>query len=210
VWQSADPILGSYLPDMPKIEDRLSKKRSESVTTYSMLNVERYFPLLATWKPENELRGGGGVYRSTNLALYTYVNDNPVLLVDPTGLAWIFSQSSGQWSHRDNQTGATTPVGQGYSGAGEGRNNPAMQNVPDVGPTPQGTYDIGPGHPSDTTGPNTMNLTPSPGTNTFGRDLFRIHGNNAENDASTGCPIAPPNVRQQINNSTDRVLQVVP
>lgn len=85
-----------------------------------------------------------------------------------------------------------------------------MQNVPNVGPTPQGTYTIGPGHYSPHTGPNTMNLTPAPGTDTFGRDLFRIHGNNAKNDASHGCAIAPPNVRTQINNSVDRILQVVP
>ena len=130
-------------------------------------------------------------------------------LIDPFGLHWQFLQSTGQWSYVNDQTGAVTPVGQGYSGTGEGRNNPAMQDIRDVGPTPQGGYNIGPGHYSDTTGPNTMNLTPLPGNNTL-RDLLRIHGNDAANDASTGCPIAPPNVRQQINNSTDRVLQVVP
>lgn len=142
--------------------------------------------------------------------IYTYVGGNPLSRVDPLGLDWQFSQGSGQWTHIDNQTGAQTNVGTGYSGTGEGRNNSAMQNVPNVGPTPQGTYDIGPAYNNPNTGPSTMNLTPQPGTNTFGRDLFRIHGNNAANDASHGCPIAPPDVRNQINDSPDRVLHVVP
>lgn len=141
---------------------------------------------------------------------FAYVEGNPLSRVDPWGLDWNFSQSTGQYSHTDNATGTTANVGTGYSGTGDGRNNPAMQNVPNVGPIPQGTYDIGSGHASPTTGPNTMNLTPQTDTNTYGRDLFRIHGNNATNDASHGCPIAGPNIRNQINNSNDRVLNVVP
>jgi hypothetical protein len=54
-----------------------------------------------------------------------------------------------------------------------------------------------------------MNLTPQPDTDTFGRNLFRIHGNNAANDASHGCAIAGPDIRNQINNSSDHILQVV-
>ena len=142
--------------------------------------------------------------------IYGYVGGNPISRIDPWGLDWNFSQSTGQYSHTDNATGTTTNVGAGYSGTGAGRNNSAMQNVPFVGPTPQGTYDIGPAYRNPNTGPMTMNLTPQPGTNTFGRNLFRIHGNNAANDASQGCPIAPPNVRNQINNSQDRVLHVIP
>ena len=145
-----------------------------------------------------------------SFSTYAYVGGNPISRIDPWGLEWQFSQTTGQWSHVDDQTGAVTPVGQGYSGTGEGRNNLAMQDVPNVGPTPQGTYDIGPGHYSPNTGPNTMNLTPRPETDTFGRYLFRIHGDNAGHDASHGCAIAPPNVRRQINNSNDHVLRVVP
>jgi len=147
---------------------------------------------------------------AAGLNFYSYVQNDPVNFVDPFGLRWQFSQSTGQWSHVNDQTGASTPAGQGYSGTGAGRNNPNMQDVPNVGPTPQGTYDIGPGHYSPNTGPNTMNLTPQPGTDTFGRDLFRIHGNNDRNDASEGCAIAPPDVRRQINNSDDRILEVIP
>jgi hypothetical protein len=85
-----------------------------------------------------------------------------------------------------------------------------MKGIPNVGPIPRGIYDIGSGHPSPNTGPNTMNLTPQAGTDTLGRDLFRIHGNNATNNASHGCVVAGPNIRNQINNSSDHVLRVVP
>lgn len=140
---------------------------------------------------------------------YAYVGGNPISRIDPLGLDWEFSQSTGKITHV-NSNGDSTNVGTGYAGHGDGRNNPAMQDVPNVGPIPQGTYNIGPGHYSPNTGPNTMNLTPDPGTDTFGRDLFRIHGNNSTNDASHGCVIANPNIRNQINNSSDRVLRVVP
>jgi RHS repeat-associated protein len=169
-----------------------------------LAHFRAYSPATGRWISRDPIGEAGGIN------LYAYVGGNPISRIDPFELDWQFSQSTGQWSHVDNQTGAVAPVGQGYSGTGEGRNNPAMQDVPNVGPTPQGTYDIGPGHYSPNTGPNTMNLTPRPGTDTFGRDLFRIHGDNASHDASHGCAIAPPNVRRQINNSNDRVLRVVP
>lgn len=100
----------------------------------------------------------------------------------------------------------------GYSGAGhslaEGRNNPDMQNAPDQGPIPVGNYCIGMPHYSANTGPYTMNLDPDACTNTFGRSLFRIHGNNSTNDASHGCIILPPDARRAVWNSGDHELQV--
>jgi hypothetical protein len=102
----------------------------------------------------------------------------------------------------------------GYSGAGhtmmEGRNNPSMQNVQNKGPIPCGIYDIGDPHYSATTGPYTMNLDPTPETNTYGRSLFRIHGNNERNDASHGCIILPPDARRAVWNSGDHQVTVVP
>lgn len=102
---------------------------------------------------------------------------------------------------------------QGYSGAGhirsEGRNNPDMQGVVGKGPVPVGDYDIRPPRHSIKTGPYTLDLVPRPGTDTHGRSLFRIHGNNAENDASHGCVILPPNARRAVWESGDHMLRVV-
>lgn len=132
--------------------------------------------------------------------------------VDLLGLYWEYAQSTGLMTYVDNQTGARTAIGTGYSGQGAGVNNPAMQNQAHVGPIPQGTYDIGQAYRHQDLGRITMNLDPRPGTNTFGRDLFRIHGDNACQcrSASKGCIVLPRNVRERINSSKDRELRVVP
>ena len=84
-----------------------------------------------------------------------------------------------------------------------------MQDVPGKGPVPAGTYTIGQPHYSPNTGPYTMDLVPQPGTDTFGRSLFRIHGNNEANDASHGCIILPPDARHAVWESGDHDLLVV-
>lgn len=95
-----------------------------------------------------------------------------------------------------------------YSGHGEGRNNPDMEYVPNVGPIPKGRYRIGPAYDDPHLGPCVMHLDPLPGTDTKGRSAFRIHGNNKQNDASHGCIIAGPTLRHYIAASNDRVISV--
>jgi len=122
-------------------------------------------------------------------------------------MAWTYSQSTGQLKHNG------TVVGTGYSGAGmttaTGRNNPAMQSLHNQGPIPQGHYHIGTAYFHRHKGPITMNLTPV-GHNAFGRTEFRIHGDNAANNASEGCVILGPTIRHQISASGDAALLVVP
>ena len=104
----------------------------------------------------------------------------------------------------------------GYSGHGEGLNNPAMENVPNVGPITQGTYDVGPQQDNVTgTGtelPNSMRLTRRGDPDPYGRGGFLIHGDNERGDrsASQGCPVFPPDVRNRIGSSGDTTLRVVP
>jgi len=118
-------------------------------------------------------------------------------------MTWTYSQTTGKLTE-DNVF-----QGIGYSGTGEGRNNPAMQDVPDVGPIPQGQYIIGVAYDNrGGLGPCVMHLDPYPSTNTFGRSLFRIHGNDIDNDASHGCVILGPAIRQLISDSHDRTLLV--
>jgi hypothetical protein len=142
------------------------------------------------------------------------VND-PVNRIDPFGLDWLYSQSTGQVTHVDS-AGNSTNVGNGYAGHGEGVNNPAMQDVPSIGPIPQGTWTIqqqqnnrtGSGHNL----PSSMRLTPANGTDTLGRSGFLIHGDNGRGNqsASEGCIILNRDVRNQIGNSGDNVLRVAP
>ena len=127
----------------------------------------------------------------------------------------MLSQTTGQLTQVDSG-GNSTNAGAGYSGHGDGVNNPASQNVPNIGPIPQGTYTIGP-QQSNTTGsgthlPNSMRLTPQNGTNTLGRAGFLIHGDNSRGDrtASHGCVILNPTIRNRIGSSGDPILRVVP
>ena len=83
---------------------------------------------------------------------------------------------------------------------------------PNAGPIPQGTYTIGGAHNSPNTGPDTMRLTPSPTNDMYGRSDFEMHGDNRQQNhtASDGCIIMPHDVRDQVNNSADKTLVVVP
>ena len=117
-------------------------------------------------------------------------------------MPWIYSQSAGTLT-RDGELIAT-----GYSGAGAGRNNPADQAIPDIGPIPQGLYTIGPEFTAQVQGPLSMCLTPD-GHDAMGRNGFMIHGDNATHTASRGCIILPRECRETIAASEDRQLQVV-
>lgn len=145
--------------------------------------------------------------------LYAYCGNDPINLIDPLGLYWQYSQSTGELKYFNNETLQYTVVGKGYSGVGKGLNNPNMQNVQDTGPIPAGYWVIGPAYTHDKLGPVTMNLYPFKGTETFDRDRlsFRIHGDNRFNDfsASHGCLVLPKNIRKQIDDCSDKLLQVV-
>lgn len=100
----------------------------------------------------------------------------------------------------------------GYSGFGEGKNNPAMEATVDVGPIPQGEWSIvGPPFDSPEHGPYVLRLYPKVGTVTFGRAGFLIHGDSIEHpgEASKGCIIFPRATRTKIYQSGDTILYVV-
>ncbi len=103
-------------------------------------------------------------------------------------------------------------VGTGYSGAGIGRNNPALDSVHNVGPIPAGEYTIG--APEDLAGgphgPFVLRLEPDPANNMHGRDGFLIHGDAIARpgSASHGCIILPRRVRERIALSGDDRLKV--
>src|SRR5579883_1483500 len=111
-------------------------------------------------------------------------SDNHPLDLD--AFAWTYSQKSGLLSQDDRE------VAHGYSGASDGKNNPEMQDVHNVGPIPQGDWTItGPPVDTKTHGPYVLKLTPAIETETFGRSGFLMHGDSKEHPgtASQGCII---------------------
>ena len=121
-------------------------------------------------------------------------------------MSWTFQISSGAFLNLNN-----IEVAKGYAGHGQGLNNPAMCNVPDVGPLPPGKYKIGSHEDNPHVGKFAMRLTPDPGNDMYGRAGFFIHGDNPQmnHTASDGCIILPLPVRQDVANSGDDDLLVV-
>jgi len=118
-------------------------------------------------------------------------------------MTWTYSQSDGTLNH-DGRS-----ISRGYSGKeGPGRNNGSMEGIQNVGPIPRGHYKIGRPHNTSSHGPHVMSLT-AVGHIARGRSAFLIHGDNHKHDASTGCVIMPPQVRDQISRSGDTDLEVV-
>lgn len=126
--------------------------------------------------------------------------------IDINSQAWTYVQKTGELQ-QDGRNVAT-----GYSGGAEGKNNPEMQSVPNVGPIPQGNWTIT-GPPVDTPehGPYVLRLTPEKETETFGREGFLMHGDSKEwpGTASHGCVIMPRSVREKVWESGDKELEVV-
>lgn len=119
-------------------------------------------------------------------------------------MVWQYSQKTGELTYNG------TLVGAGYSGAPTGRNNPQMQGVRNIGPIPQGKYKIGTPRNSADHGSHVMDLTPV-GHNALGRTNFLIHGerrNGPPGNASRGCIIMRPVIRNQISRSGDNSLIV--
>jgi Protein of unknown function (DUF2778) len=124
---------------------------------------------------------------------------------------WIYEQKTG-WLLYSAREGSSELVSRGYSGSGEGKNDPAMESHPSLGPIPIGTYHIvlqpfeSPAH-----GPCCLRLVPASTNEMFGRSGFLIHGDSIVKPgmASRGCIILPRNIRDRIIASRDPVLRVV-
>lgn len=121
---------------------------------------------------------------------------------------WTYEQRTGRLIAPNGELSAV-----GYSGHGQGLNNPAMEHVEKVGPIPAGQWIIGSPYDSDKTGPFTLPLYPDTATATFGRSGFKIHGDSiaeaGEEQASEGCIVLSHAARVQISDSGDSRLLVV-
>ena len=118
---------------------------------------------------------------------------------------WVYEQLTGRI------VGPTGQLFTGYSGLGEGKNNPTEENIRDVGPIPEGFYDILTPEYSPDHGPFAMRLMPDADNTMFGRTGFLMHGDSIEHPgaASEGCIIMDHAARERIWWSGDHRLQVV-
>jgi RHS repeat-associated protein len=143
---------------------------------------------------------------------YAYVENQPTMMTDPLGLeprntgrpavlVCVYRQGGQDFTCIDESSGITVVAGSCYSGTGAGRNNPDMNGVPSVGPTPRGWWGIG--VPQDIRlGRPSFRLTPDPDNSVFQTrrqpQSFLIHADNTANDASEGCTICEKRIRDII------------
>jgi hypothetical protein len=125
-------------------------------------------------------------------------------------MSWSFKQSTGELFDPSGNLVAT-----GYSGGNcgkdpAGKNNPGMQDVPCVGPLPQGTYTAAEPEDSARLGPFSIPLVPDPQNEMFGRAGFFMHGDSIAKPgaASEGCIIMPRFVREAFWHSSDHSICV--
>jgi hypothetical protein len=104
----------------------------------------------------------------------------------------------------------------GYSGGNcgknpEGKNNPDMQGVKNVGPIVRGLYTMGAPVEHSQLGPYAIPLTPDPSNDMLERGNFYVHGDtiSSPGNASEGCVILPRNIRESMILSGDLTLEVV-
>ena len=137
---------------------------------------------------------------------------------------WTYEQANGRLS-QDAALVAT-----GYSGMGQGKNNPSMQDVhagcrwvdgkwqpvdgltaDDWGPLPKGKYTLNAPVDTKTHGPFVMWFTPAPDNQMYGRSAFGMNGDSVVHPgkASEGCTIFQRPIREQVWQSGDTALEVV-
>lgn len=103
------------------------------------------------------------------------------------------------------------PLGAGYSGQPECKNDPTQCDQHDRGPIPPGRYTIGEPVDTVTHGPFVLRLTPADDNEMHGRSGFLIHGDSVTHPgtASHGCIILPRSVRETVHRLGDREIEVV-
>ncbi len=121
-----------------------------------------------------------------------------------TAQPWLYVQSTGQLFRPDGSW-----CGAGYAGTKDGRNNPLLQEVHDVGPLPVGFYTFGAAVDGTHLGPTAIPLDPEPTNTMYGRSAFYMHGDSATHDASHGCIIMGHAIRVEVAEHAGERLKVI-
>lgn len=155
------------------------------------------------------------------LNLYSYVNNNPVNLVDPLGLYnctySISSHTMTCTSDAGNDGFSSPDWTSGNNGSkcpgGNCQDNPNQTGVSFAGPAPTGTYDLSaPTKP----GGGRRHMNPKSGTNMKGRSDIETHGCTNPATCSEGCLAAKSNkTRDDFNDAMSKeegnnTVKVVP
>ena len=133
-------------------------------------------------------------------------------LCENSDMPWIYSVTRKSFFRSCPMPNGKPSNFPGYSGKrGQWRDNYEKEGVSNLGPIPRGDYRIGQAYEHTKLGPVTMNLDPI-NHNALGRTVFRIHGNNKNIDASTGCIILDKAFRDVIADAVkngDSLLTVI-
>lgn len=121
------------------------------------------------------------------------------------------------WTWVIDEGALLTPAGllmaYGYSGAHPHVNDPSAIQIPNVGPIPVGFFRKGKAYDDPETGPDTIPLTPLPGTEMYGRFGFKMHGDSIAHAglqmASKGCIVDAVFARRRFDESPIDILEVV-
>lgn len=125
---------------------------------------------------------------------------------------WTYEQSTGFMTYSDGAL-----LDKGYAGGNkgknpEGKNNPTMQGIPNVGPLPRGKYTmmyVVEQHAA--LGPYAIFLQPDMENEMFGRSDFFVHGDRIGHPgtASEGCIVLSRAARGVLWESTDHRIEVI-
>ncbi len=208
-WKAAYTPFGGAVTSISAVENpfRFPGQYYDQETGLHYNYYRYYNPPIGRYLTPDPIGLEGGIN------LFTYVRGNPLRWIDWWGLIWEYHIRTGALWHFPPGGGAAQLIDFGYSGKGDGLNNPLYQLERNVGPIPEGEWNIGPPYNSPL-GKPTFRLTPMSGTETRGRDpySFLIHADDPCEcfDASEGCIVISKEARKKIAGSGDRNLRVVP
>lgn len=124
-------------------------------------------------------------------------------------MPWTFEITTGKFYSPTGEVVSTGYAGGNCGKNPEGRNNPAMCSVKNIGPLPEGLYAMGEPVEHSHLGPFAIPLTPDPANEMFGRGDFFLHGDTTPSgNASEGCIIMPRTTRNAAHSSPDQKIQV--
>ena len=149
-----------------------------------------YHPVAGRWTSKDPI--GMGLHPASNVNVYVYALGDPVGFLDGTGLDALcfYDVRTHTLFCIDTGSGSCFSTNRTWSGRGFFRDEPGFSPIRDYGPIPAGEWRMGCAGCTPRHRVPRVPLTPSGGTNTFGRGPFQIHPAGGAN-SSHGCLVMP-------------------